>query len=315
MATPDQEMSRHDGNWPSVTAVIPTRDRPDLVRRAVGSIVGQHYHGSIECLVVFDQSPPDPTLESSRDGRTVRVLRNTRANGPAGARNTGLLGASGEFLALCDDDDVWLSDKLERQIAIWKRNEEALVLCSGIRIIAGDRRIDRLLPKERLVHSDFVRSRVMEAHSSNLMVHRSILKSAGLFDESFTRASLEDYDWLLRISAHHPVFGVREPLVEVTWHPGSHYASDWETMAVAFPQLLTKHPVLSTDPSGAARLYGQIAIAEAARRNKGAAREWIVRAFRSKWHEPRTYIAFAIQLGLVDADRVNRLLRRFGRGI
>ena len=44
---------------PLVSVVVPTRDRPELLRRAVGAILGQSYKGPIECLVVFDQSDPD----------------------------------------------------------------------------------------------------------------------------------------------------------------------------------------------------------------------------------------------------------------
>ncbi len=46
--------------WPLVSVIVPTRGRPDLVRAAISSVVGQTYPGPIECLVVHDQEPPDP---------------------------------------------------------------------------------------------------------------------------------------------------------------------------------------------------------------------------------------------------------------
>ena len=45
-------------NWPSVSAVIPTRDRPELLARAVQSVLNQSYPGPLECVVVFDQQAP-----------------------------------------------------------------------------------------------------------------------------------------------------------------------------------------------------------------------------------------------------------------
>jgi len=47
---------------PTVSVVVPTRDRPELLRRAVTAILEQTYPGPVECLVVFDQSDPDLPL-------------------------------------------------------------------------------------------------------------------------------------------------------------------------------------------------------------------------------------------------------------
>ena len=51
-------MSSDPERWPLVTVILPTRGRPDLVRAAIASIVGQAYPGPIECLVVHDQETP-----------------------------------------------------------------------------------------------------------------------------------------------------------------------------------------------------------------------------------------------------------------
>ena len=101
---------------PSVSVVVPTRQRMELLRRALASIVGQRYDGSIEIVVVFDQEAPlDPGVETG-PLRSIRLLPNERAAGLAGARNTGILAATGDFVAYCDDDDEWLPDKVRRQI-------------------------------------------------------------------------------------------------------------------------------------------------------------------------------------------------------
>jgi len=87
--------------WPLVTAVIPTKDRPQLLIRAVQSVIDQDYPGDIECLVVFDgteQVQPEVRL---REGRTVRTLNNDRTPGLAGNRNTGYLAAAGELVGSC----------------------------------------------------------------------------------------------------------------------------------------------------------------------------------------------------------------------
>ena len=51
-----------DTAWPPVTVIVPTRNRPELVRESIAAVVGQDYPGKIECIVVHDQEPPDEEL-------------------------------------------------------------------------------------------------------------------------------------------------------------------------------------------------------------------------------------------------------------
>ena len=91
--------SHDDEPLPSVSVVIPTRDRPVLMRRAVEAVLAQRYEGEVECLVVFDQSDPELPDVDIPPGRRLKALRNERTPGLAGARNTGAMAATGELLA------------------------------------------------------------------------------------------------------------------------------------------------------------------------------------------------------------------------
>ena len=62
------------GTLPSVDVVIPTRDRPELLRRAIKHVVGQRYEGAINVTVVFDQSDVDLSIEMQEPLRSVRVV-------------------------------------------------------------------------------------------------------------------------------------------------------------------------------------------------------------------------------------------------
>ena len=110
--------SEQGGAWPEVSVVVATRHRPELLMRAVSSIIGQAYPGELECLVVFDQSEQVPPPAEIPAGRKLRVLTNTRKPGLAGARNTGITAAVGAVIAFCDDDDTWRPDKLTRQVEL-----------------------------------------------------------------------------------------------------------------------------------------------------------------------------------------------------
>jgi len=101
---------------PAVSVVIPTRDRRDLLGAALSSVLGQS-GVDLEVLVVDDGSS-DGTAEmvtGLRDGR-VRLLRRERAGGVSAARNRGIAEATGGWIALLDDDDLWAPDKLARQL-------------------------------------------------------------------------------------------------------------------------------------------------------------------------------------------------------
>ena len=105
-----------------VSVVIATRNRPELVRKAIASVIAQDYAGEIEVVLVFDQSEPDLTMASDAPGRTVRVITNTRTPGLAGARNSGIQAAEGPWVAFCDDDDHWRPEKITRQLAAGQRS-------------------------------------------------------------------------------------------------------------------------------------------------------------------------------------------------
>ncbi len=151
-----------DPALPSVSVVVPTRHRMELLRRALDSIVGQRYDGSIEIVVVFDQEEPlDPGVEM-RPLRSIRVLSNDRVAGLAGARNTGILAATGDFIAYCDDDDEWLPDKVRRQIDAASLTPRPEVIATGATIVYEDRTIDRVPERDVELH-ELLRSRLQSS--------------------------------------------------------------------------------------------------------------------------------------------------------
>src|SRR5262245_44747948 len=82
--------------WPLVSVVVPTYNRPQLLAVTGQSIGDQRYPGPIEFIVVFDREDPVAPPVPMRSGREMRLLRNDRTPGPAGAYNVGALAATGE---------------------------------------------------------------------------------------------------------------------------------------------------------------------------------------------------------------------------
>jgi glycosyltransferase involved in cell wall biosynthesis len=299
--------------WPSVSVVVATRDRPELLRRALAAILRQSYLGELDCVVVYDQSEAAPVPVEVPAGRRLRVVTNSHVPGLAGARNTGIAATSGALVAFCDDDDEWHPGKLTAQVAIMRRSDAEFV-GSGVRIRRGDQATDRV-PPATVGFADLVRDRVTALHPSTFVISRDLLARTGEVDEELPGGYGEDYDLLLRAARQAPIVCVEQPLVDVYWHEQSFFAERWQTIADALGYLLGKHPELTQDPRGMARIEGQIAFAEAALAHRAAACRSSWRALRGNPAERRAYLALAVAAGAVPATSVVRMANRRGRGI
>ena len=297
----------------TVDVVIATRNRPELLRRAIAGIVAQTVNCDITCYVVFDQCEPDESLNSDYPGRRVQVLSNSHTPGLAGGRNTGVLAGDASMVAFCDDDDVWLPEKLEVQLAQMEA-EQSDTSVTGIVVEYEDRSVVRVPTAEQLRLEHLVRHRVMAAHPSSVVVRRSALSRIGLVDEQIPGSYGEDFDWLLRAVQAGPISVVSQPLVRVRWG-GSQFSRQWQTIVDAIDYSLNKHTVFHRDPRALGRLYGRRAFALAAMGKRADARRAAVRTVKVAPREPRAYLAAAVALRLVSAERLLHIAHRRGHGI
>jgi len=304
----------------SVSAVIPTRDRPELLRRAIAAVLAQDHAGPIEVVVVYDRSTPDQSLarQSYATGgakRTVRVIANDRQPGLAGARNTGILAATGQLIGFCDDDDEWLPGKLAAQIAALDRTG-ADFACCGIRVTYQGTAFDRVLDLDEVTLPALLRDRMTELHPSTFLIRAAAVRDGiGLVDEQIPGSYGEDYEFLLRAARCRPLVNVRAPGTLVRWHRRSYFAQRWQVISEALRWLLDRYPEFATEPAGLARVAGQIAFAEAALGERRSAVRWVRRTLAGNPREPRAYLALAVAGRLLPPDLVVRTLHRRGRGI
>ncbi|MBG0563242.1 glycosyltransferase family A protein [Actinoplanes aureus] len=303
-------------NWPSVGVVIPTRNRPELVRRSIAAVREQRYPGEVKIVVVYDQTEPDYLLAST-EGVPVLVLTNWRSPGLAGARNTGLLALDTELVAFCDDDDRWLPDKLRRQVAALLAEPEAEFATCAIEVEYEGRATPRLAHRSRVTVDDLARSRMAMLHSSSFLIRREALAedAIGLVAEDAPGSQNEDWDLLLRAARRAPVVHLDEPLVQVLWGRTSHYAYEYATKISSLRWMMQRHPEISGCRPGAARVYGQLACWSAATGNRSQAWRYSKEAVRANWKEPRTAIALAAMTGAVKVENVLSALHKRGRGI
>lgn len=301
---------------PAVTAVVPTHNRPELMQRAVQSILAQTYGGTIEVIVVFDGCDPfDPPVVLP-PGRTLRVVANARSRGLAGARNTGIDAASHDYVAFLDDDDHWLPDKLESQMPRFADPERPVLVGSAMLVDDGERVFERTVPLDYVTHADLLRDRIAALHSSTFVFRRTALRDEiGMVDEDLPKGYGEDYDLLLRTAKVAPIAVVRRPLVCVTWGGQSFFFGKWETYADGLEYLLARHPEFAEVDSGLARICSQVGFARAVSGDRSQALSFVLRSLRHDPRQLRAWLALGIALRLLPPDRVIRTIQRMGRGI
>ncbi|GAA4224946.1 glycosyltransferase family A protein [Actinomadura meridiana] len=296
---------------PSVGVVLPTHDRPELLRRALESVLAQEYDGDLRAVVVFDRAEPDVSLAGDR----VEVIANTRAPGLAGARNSGIEHLGTDLVAFCDDDDQWLPGKLAAQVAALEAEPDAVLCSAGILIDFDGRELPRLAGTDRVTYDALIRDRMMSVHSSTYVARRVPLVEIGMVDETIPGSQGEDWDLALRAARRHPVVNVDQPLVRVLWGLTSYYAQAWETKVAALEWFLEHYPEIGKESGAAGRVYGQLAFGCATVGRRRDALRWSARALKANPTERRVPFALAVASGMVSGKRVLLALHTRGRGI
>jgi hypothetical protein len=315
--TPSADRVPQVDTWPAVSVVLPTRGRPELVREAVESVVGQDYAGDIDIYVVHDQEEPQTELKAlERDDRSITLLNNTHAEGLAGARNTGLDSTDAEFIASCDDDDFWDEDKLRLQMTRMLAEPDLSVLGAGIRLLMGeDHVVEWPGDSPVITRAQLLRSRRKELHSSTLLMRREVFDQVGGYDETLPSSYAEDYEFLLRAVETGRIGVVNTPLASIRKYNASWFRERAEVVADALEYLLRTHPQIAESRAGHARVLGQIAFAYSTMGERKKALGIAVQAFRRWPVAPHAALAVIQAATGIDPRVLLASTRKAGRGI
>lgn len=201
---------------PIVSVVIPTRNRSTLVVRAAETALAQTL-AEIEVIVVIDgpDSATVSALATIEDSR-LSLISLPQSTGGSEARNIGIRKSRGEFIGLLDDDDEWLPNKLSQQLDL-ARSSKAVFPVVTCRLVARHPNSDEIWParqiKPRESMCDYLLCREASIRqgegfiqTSTLLVPRALMLQMP-FESGLPRH--QDWDWLIRASAH--------PGVEFLW--------------------------------------------------------------------------------------------------
>lgn len=233
---------------PLVSVVVPTYDRPAKLVTAVRSVAAQTYP-NIE-LVVVDDASPSPAREvlegGSFGGLRWRCIRHDRNQGANTARNTGIREASGDIVAFLDDDDSWLPEYVDAQVAQFREGEDVGVALVGQRYTYGGKTTTVRIPT---VGGDATRGLLegeVSGTFSTMAVRRWVLERAGLPDEELP--AWQDLDWQFRLSRHCSFAVDPRPLVVKGAGEYEQIENAFEEKRdVSYPRLIEKHRDLAAE--------------------------------------------------------------------
>lgn len=201
-----------------VSVVIPFHNRIDWTKEAIRSVLNQT-HQAIEIIVVDDGSTDDVAsiIDLANSDSRVRYTKQQKA-GPAKARNTGIAIAKGEYIAFLDSDDLFLPEKIKKQLRFIAENGFEISHTSYCRMNSTGRELDvrNSGTFAGWVFPDIINN--CPVAMPTVMGQTAILQS-NLFPEEFEIG--EDVCLWIKLASHYPWGGIDQPLSKVRIGSGS----------------------------------------------------------------------------------------------
>jgi len=196
-------------SMPLVSVLVRTKNRPQLLQRALASIWGQTYQ-KLEINIVNDGGEEIEHIVDKFDFERCFVKNNIESKGRAGAANDLLKMVNGQYVIFLDDDDVFDSGHIDNLVRVMQRNNSILAIYSAIRVGEG--------LKEQKIYNKPYNAALLRR--GNYIPFHSVLFSSKLiekgchFDDAFL--IYEDWDFWLQVSQHTVFYFLNK--VSATYH-------------------------------------------------------------------------------------------------
>lgn len=203
-----------------VSVIIPSYNQRIYVVEAIESVLCQS-HPQIEIIVVDDGST-DGTRDALEEYRgKIQIIHQANA-GISAARNTGIKQATGQYICLLDQDDLFLPDKIARQLAVFHERTDVGLVHTGAAVIRKGHEGWEFwyghIPPEYLSREQYIDALLQSNFivCSTVMAKRDLFLTAGLFNEGYSFG--EDYDMWLRMLGYCNFAAIPEVLLDYRWH-------------------------------------------------------------------------------------------------
>jgi len=194
-----------------VSVIIPTYNRKNWVKEAVGSVLSQTYP-NYELIIVDDGSTDNTCRVLFPFKSRIKKYIFQQNSGPSAARNKGIEVSCGEWITFLDSDDLWKPEKLAKQIEVLQKESQFKVCYTDEIWIRNGRVVNPC--KKHKKYSGWIYPYCLPLciiSPSSVIIHHSVLEDVGFFDTNLPVA--EDYDLWLRISSRYPIKLIPEKLI------------------------------------------------------------------------------------------------------
>jgi glycosyltransferase involved in cell wall biosynthesis len=234
---------------PQVSIIIPAYNAGRFLREALESVIAQTFH-EWEAIIIDDGSAEDLSWVPGMDRRFQLICQENR--GLSAARNFGIMQSAGSSVAFIDADDVWLPDKLERQMAQLEDRPEAVLCHTQMRFVNADgERGDTGWGGGYETYDDLLDG--CGVCISSVLIRREALFRCGLFDPLLKTA--QDYDLWLKATRHGPMIAIRDALTLYRLH-GTNMSSDYMRTHREVCGILLRHMELARREGNRSRVAG-----------------------------------------------------------
>lgn len=228
---------------PKISVVIPTANRPELLERAIHSVLHQTYQPN-EIIIIDDgaQRSAKETVEKVNDPRIVYMKNVPPMRGGSASRNIGIRASRGTHIAFLDDDDTWLPEKLEKQVLALERASKRVGFCVTAVENMSDSRVwvNPLVVSGEGNFHEITLVRHKGFLTSALVVRRDVFDDVGFFDEDLP--SHQEAELMIRITEKYFGYAINEPLVRMDMFSGrEHIGGNVERRILGKELLLKKH--------------------------------------------------------------------------
>jgi glycosyltransferase involved in cell wall biosynthesis len=223
-----------------ISVVIPFYNRERYIDEAIQSVLAQTLQ-PLEIILVNDCSREASRRFLDRYNNTCTIIDLPRNIGLAGARNAGMLAARGTFIALLDDDDMWLPHKLEVQRRYLDAHPECSIVCSavwGFFSVRPDELWASFVPRpltlaQALTHEYW-------PIVPTMLIRTEVVRAVGGFDPKFRFN--EDRDFVIRCAAAgYRIEGMEEPLARVRREGQDRLTRKYVSMFLGHAKIARKH--------------------------------------------------------------------------
>lgn len=284
---------------PRVSVIIPMYNCQKFIAETMESVLSQTYK-DFEIIAVDDGSTDNTRQIVQSYGSKVRYIYQ-RNQGVSAARNNAIRESQGEYIALLDHDDLWLPDKLEKQIPLLDSNPNlGLVYSDNYIVDLAGNILGRSFAESKPYQGNVLPQLFMENFIPCLtaVIRKEAFDEAGLFSSEFSIA--EEYDLFLRIAEKYEVDFINLPLANFRVHEtnvSKNREQAFREEIAVVEHCLQRHSEFrdileSKIKRRKAKLYYNLAYTYFLKGEHKRAREELIRSIKISLYSPKQFVLF-----------------------